>query len=300
MSSSLFVEGQADARRAPAGTTREPLTVHPLAVGEEPEVLAFLARRPLHTVVMAGFVMDHGLESPLNRGAFYGCRAPGGQLEGVALLGHATLLEARAEAALDAFGRLARSRPRPHVIMGEREVVARFWRRYAGDGESPRLSCRELLCEQRPPVPPRHAVRGLRLATPAELDAVMEIQARMAFEECGVNPLEADPAGFRARCRRRIELGRVWVLARAGRLVFKADVIAETPAVVYLEGVHVAPERRRAGLGLDCLSQLGRTLLARAGSLCLLVREERAEAYDFYRRAGYEFRGFYDTIYPAR
>ena len=179
-------------------------------------------------------------------------------------------------------------------------MVARFWRRYAA-GEAPRLSCRELLFEQRlgPPAP-RAAVGELRLATPAELDAVAEIQARMAFEECGVNPLSADPEGFRARCLRRIRRGRVWVVASGGRLLFKADVISETPEVIYLEGVHVAPDSRGAGLGIDCLAQLGRTLLERAGSLCLLVKEERTEAQDFYRRAGYEPRGFYDTIYPAR
>jgi predicted GNAT family acetyltransferase len=87
---------------------------------------------------------------------------------------------------------------------------------------------------------------------------------------------------------------------RGRRLVFKADVIAATPACLYLEGVHVAADRRGRGLGLDCLSQLGRTLLARAGSLCLLVKEERTAAHDFYRSAGFELRGYYDTLYPAR
>lgn len=41
-----------------------PLTVEPLANGEEAEVLAFLAARPLHTVVMAGSVRDHGWSAP--------------------------------------------------------------------------------------------------------------------------------------------------------------------------------------------------------------------------------------------
>ena len=285
--------------RPAAEVTHNALTVQALRAGDEPEVLAFLARRPLYTVVMAGFVSDNGLASPLNRGAFYGCRGPEGRLEGVALLGHATLMEARADAVLDAFGRFARALPRPHVIMGEQQVVARFWRGYAAAGAAPRLSCRELLFEQRLPARGRAAVADLRLATADDLDGVMEGQARMAFEECGVNPLRADPVGFRERCRRRIEKGRVWVVSRGGRLVFKADAIAETPEVVYLEGVHVRPDSRGEGLGLDCLSQLGRTLLARSDSICLVVKEGRTEAQDFYRKAGYEFRCYYDTVYPA-
>src|SRR5688500_647193 len=177
--------------RPAAGVTHDALTVEALRAGGEPEVLAFLARRPLYTVIMAGFVSDNGLESPLNRGSFYGCRGPEGRLEGVALLGHATLLEARGDGVLDAFGLFARALPRPHVIMGEQEVVAHFWRCYADAGAAPRLSCRELLFEQRRPARRRAAaVTDLRLATPGDLDGVMAVQARMAFEECGVNPLQ--------------------------------------------------------------------------------------------------------------
>src|SRR5205085_355531 len=50
------------------------LAAHPLTTGQESEVLSFLAVRPVHTVVMAGFIRDNGLASPLNRGTFYGCR----------------------------------------------------------------------------------------------------------------------------------------------------------------------------------------------------------------------------------
>ena len=67
------------------------------------EVLAFLKMRPVHTVVMASFIADNGIESTLNRGKFYGYRGTDGSLEGVALIGHSTLVEARTEAALTAL-----------------------------------------------------------------------------------------------------------------------------------------------------------------------------------------------------
>src|SRR5205085_11461478 len=126
---------------------------------------------------------------------FYGCRDAEGRLVGVALIGHATLVETESDEALAAFAHIARGCPRTHVMMGERDRIERFWQHYAQDGRSPRLVCRELLMEQRWPVRVRDAVPGLRLATPEDLDQVATVQAQMAFAESGVNPLEADPEG---------------------------------------------------------------------------------------------------------
>jgi predicted GNAT family acetyltransferase len=273
------------------------VTATPLAEGRRQEVLDFLAERPLHTAVMAGFVRDNGLVSPLNRGAFYACRDEEGRLEGVALIGHATLVEARTEESLAAFARLARESESGHVILGESEKVRRFWDYYAAGEDSPRLLCREVLLEQRWPVAVREEVKGLRLATADDLKLVMPVQAEMAYEESGVNPIERDPEGFRRRCARRIEMGRVWVWVEDGRLIFKADIISETPEVIYLEGIWVNPAERGKGYGLRCVSQLGRELLARAGSLSMLVNERNSKALSLYRRAGYKLRGCYDTIY---
>jgi GNAT superfamily N-acetyltransferase len=273
------------------------LSVHTLSNRHEKEVLAFLAERPLHTVVMAGHIRDNGLESAFNRGSFHACRDGSGQLEGVALIGHATLVETRSEAALAAFARLAQSCPQAHLIMGEQEKIERFWRYYASPGQLPRRVCRELLLEQRWPVEAHAPVEGLRPATLSELEPVMRIQADMAQMESGINPLDVDPTGFRIRCARRIEQGRVWVWMIDGRLVFKADVISDTPQVIYLEGVHVNPEDRSKGYGARCMSQLGQTLLARTGSLCLLVNERSHSARVFFERAGYKLRGYYDTVF---
>ncbi|MCA1604905.1 MAG: hypothetical protein LC775_05385, partial [Acidobacteria bacterium] len=73
------------------------------------EVLAFLAERPVQTVCMSGFIRDNGLVSPHNRGTFYGVRNSEDRLEGVALIGHATLIEARTHRAMQEFGVVAQS-----------------------------------------------------------------------------------------------------------------------------------------------------------------------------------------------
>lgn len=294
-------ERSADAARVNPAAASESQTAaaaaRPLAGEHQHEVLEFLAARPLHTVVMASFIRDNGLVSPLNRGTFYGCRNEEGRLEGVALIGHTTLVEARTEAALKAFARVAQACPSAHVILGEQEKIERFWSYYAQAGQSPRLICRELLFEQKWPVRVREEVPGLRPATLEDLDLVAPVQAQMAFEESGVNPLERDPEGFYRRCARRIEQGRVWVWVEDGRLIFKADVVAETPEVNYLEGVWVNHEERGKGYGLRCVSQLSRTLLMKAGAVSLLVNERNAEAAALYTRAGYKRRGCYDTIF---
>jgi predicted GNAT family acetyltransferase len=249
---------------------------------------------------MAGFIRDNGLTSPLNRGAFYACRDDGGRLEGVAVIGHHTLVEVRTEAALQTFARLAQNCPTVHLIMGEQEKVQRFWSYYAERGQVPRRFGRELLFEQRQPMEVCEVVPGLRLATLDDLVHVMSVQAQMAFQESGVNPLESDAGGFQERCARRIDQGRVWILMKTGRLIFKADIMSDTPEVVYLEGVYVSPEKRGKAYGLKCLSQLGRSLLARVDAICLFVNERNLEAQAFYRRAGYTVQSYYDTIFLHR
>jgi len=270
---------------------------HALADEHEAEALAFLAARPVHTVFLTTLIRDNGLVSPLNRGTFYGCRDRAGRLTGLALVGHATLMETADEGALAAFARLAQACPNAYLIRGEQDRIAQFWRYYEPQGRRPRRISRELLLEQRPPVVVREPVRELRLATVEDLNCILVVNAEMLEAECGINPLVRDPVGFRVRLLRRIEQGRVWVWTQQGRLLFKAEVVADTAGAAYLEGIWVHPEERGRGYGLRALSQLGRMLLARTETVCLVVNETAAAAQAFYRKAGYKMSANYDTIY---
>jgi ribosomal protein S18 acetylase RimI-like enzyme len=274
----------------------------PLARGAEAEVVEFLSERPVHAVNLLGLVADNGLVSEHNRGTFYACRDERGRLEGVALIGHATLFEARTPRALRAFARAAQSRRGLHLVLGETGPVAEFWGHYSTAGQPARLACRELLfrLDRGDIAGEAEAVEGLRPATREDLPLVIPVQARMVEDESGIDPRATDPEGFRRRCERRVDRGRTWVLVEGGRLVFKAEVHAETDRVVYLEGVHVAPEERGRGKGLRCLSQLTRELLGRVESVCLLVDERNEPAHAFYRRAGFRFDCHYDTIFLRR
>ena len=261
------------------------------------EVLSFLEERPAHTFGMLGFITLNGLVSPHNRGSFYACRDEEGHLLGVALIGHYILMETRSDAAIEKFARLAKGFCGAHMVLGEQDAVEAFWSYYQDGGQAPRRFCRELLFEQRWPVEARETVPGLRKATLNDLELIVPAHAQSAIDESGIDPLQVDPQGFRRRCARRIEQGQTWVWIEDGRLMFKAEVLTDTSLVTYLEGVWVDPQERGQGHGSRCLSQLGRNLLMKSNSVVLLVNEQAEGARAFYKKAGYKFIGFYDTVF---
>lgn len=273
------------------------LSVAELRDEDEAEVQGFLAARPLHTVTLSSMVRDNGLVNPLNRGTFYGCRNAEGHLEGVALIGHAMLFEARTAAALKAFARVAQSSFKTHMILAEQDRIKDFWASYAESGQTLRLACRELMFVTRGPVAVHEEARELRVATLADLELIVPVHAQMAYEESGVNPLAVDAEGFRKRCARRIEQGRVWVWVSEGRLIFKADVVAETSDCIYLEGIYINEEERGRGYGAQCLSQLSKILLTRAASICLLVNDKNERARRLYLGTGYKQHSVYETLF---
>jgi ribosomal protein S18 acetylase RimI-like enzyme len=287
-------------RESALSATFDSVQVERLANGDESEVLEFLSQRPIHTVAMMSLIRDNGIVSPFNRGTFFSCRDLNGQLEGVALVGHATLMETVSDRALAALAQVARECPNTHMIMGERERVADFWSHYSESGRRQRHACREWLFELSWPVEAREPVAGLRLASVSELELVMPVQAELAFAESDVNPMQIDPEGFRERCRRRIEQGRTWVVIENDLLVFKADVISKTPEVIYLEGIWLREDYRNTNLGTRLMSELMRRLLENTKSVCLLVNETNELAQGFYRKCGFHFRATYETIFLPR
>src|ERR1043165_9363058 len=263
----------------------------------KPEVLEFLEERPAQTAMLSGLIRDNGLRSDFNRGDFFGCRNEHGDLEGIALIGHATLFEARSERALYSLASRAQNCTGTHMLMGEQDGVQMFWEFYAGHQAQIRKRCREHLLELRSPVELSEEVPGLRLATPEDLDAILPIHAQMAFEESGVNPLDPDPDGFRQRYLRRIQKQRTWVRIESGSVVFKAEIVSQTPHVAYLEGVWVNPEERSQGQGTQCMMQLSKHLLSRSESVCLFVNEDNSPALRFYERMGFRDKDRFDTIF---
>jgi uncharacterized protein len=289
-------EAEVESPSSPATSLQNCAAIE-MTARDEHDVLSFLAERPIDSAVMSGLIRDNGLQSPLNRGNFFGYRNQHGQLEGVALIGHATMVEARTAASIDALAGVVRNFRHAHLIRGEREIIRKFWQRCAGAHLEPLKVCHELMLEQRSQVQTPEKVDGLRQASLNDLKHVLAINSEMAMEEGGTNPLERDPDGFIERTARRIQQGRVWILSLDDKPIFKADIMGDTPQAVYLEGVYVHREERGKGHGYRCLSQLGRLLLARTEAICLTVNEVKNDAIRFYYKTGYRLSSYYETIY---
>jgi GNAT superfamily N-acetyltransferase len=269
-----------------------------LTEADKPEVLSFLKLRPVHTVVMTSFINDNGLENESNRGKFYGYRNTNGTLEGIALIGHTTLVESRSEDSLAAFALVARQSDAPiHIMMSDGKTIETFWRYFSGDNRKPRLVCTELLFELNFPFLVQKCDWNVRLAEAGELELIAEAHAEIAFAESGIDPLQKDREGFLKRCLKRIQKGRTFVVFENGKLVFKADIVAETSDVAYLEGIYVAPEFRGKNVGSSCLSKLSLQLLNRVEHICLLSNVEFKNAHRSFSKAGFKNTDCCQTIF---
>lgn len=261
------------------------------------EALDFLARRPLNTVILSGWIREHGVVNPLNRGHFFGCRDSYGDLTGIALVGRNTFFEAHSDESIRAFAECMRACPDARMVFAEEEQLTRFWNHYVRNGESPRLSSGKLLISIcRAPNNANDDV-GLSLATGAELDQIVAAHAELVLSETGIDPLESDADGFRIRCARRVEQGRVWVWMKSGRLIFKTDVVSLTPEAVYIEGLWVNPDERRKGISRLGLFSLCRRLLTGSNAICGFVDKNNSVARSLYCAAGFVETDKYAKIY---
>ena len=272
--------------------------LHRLTENERAEALEFLASQPVHTVVMASFINDNGLESKANRGSFFGYRNESGQLEGLALIGHATLIEARTDEAVRAFAIAAsRSDVKIKLIMSAGDGAERFWKFFANSGNSPTHTFEEILFQASFPFAVQRCDEEIRLATRSELDQVAAAQAEVAFGETGIDPMVQDREGFLERVGDRIDKGRVYVAMREGKLAFKADVMAEANDVCYIEGVYVNEAYRGQGIGSACLSRVCVELFGRVTHVSMLSNSEFGSAHKSFERAGFKRTGSCTTLF---
>jgi hypothetical protein len=236
-------------------------------------VLAFCAEDPIERVFLED-VARRGL------GRFAGLRESG-RLTALLHLG-ANLVPSGP--GCTAFADLA-SKSEPRMIVGEEGAVTELWesvRDVFPDPLDDRPGQPVYVLERPPPA----GGSGLRPAGLADLDGLVVAAAEAYREEVGVDAYARDPSLFEWRTRSQIEEGRSWLWQEDGRILFKAEASAWTPAAVQLQQVWVEPELRGRGFGKRGLADLCRHLLERTPSVCLFVRPENAPALALYESIG--------------
>jgi predicted GNAT family acetyltransferase len=171
--------------------------------------------------------------------------------------------------------------------MSDGTAAETFWMHYSDGRRQPRLTCTELLFELNFPMLVQKCEWTVRPARMEELEQVAEAHGEVAFIESGVNPLVKDREGFLKRVARRIEQERIFVVVEGGKLIFKADIIAETDDAIYLEGIYVAADHRGQGIGSKCLASLSLSLLDRVQHISLLSNVSFKGAHKSFAKAGF-------------
>ena len=258
-----------------------------LTENQRDDALDFLACRPLHGVILSGWIRDHGIVSPQHQGEFYGCWDGERNLVGVAIIGRKTLFEVRTDQAIIAFARCAKMCPDIRMVFAEDSELVLFWRHYGGVEPMPTLSRHQLITSTGCDSDEIDTVEELRTATDNDLDQIVAAHADMIFAETGVNPLDTDADGFRMRCLRRVEDGKVWVWVKDGELIFKTDVVSVTPEAIYIEGLWVNPKERGKGNSSRGLTTMCQRLLTGSNAICGFLDEAHTLAHALYRRSGF-------------
>ena len=160
-------------------------------------------------------------------------------------------LRGRVYADLHAFADKAMGRVRRcSSLVGRAELVLPMWQRLErawGPARDVRADQPLLALRAAPARSIDSAVRRVRMD---ELDAYLVAAVDMFIGEVGVDPRLGDGGRtYRRRVAGLIAAGRAWARFERGKVVFKAEVGSESPAVGQIQGVWVHPERRGHGLG---------------------------------------------------
>lgn len=260
-------------------------SVRELGEKDRDRFLKLVATDPLHGVLLLGMIADREICDPAHRGRFYG-HFEGDQLTAVALLGHHIVIFGD-DSALPYFAnKAAEIKAEGHMILGPRAQVEAFWNSLSQYGRKTRMLSDQhwYVCKT-----PRLPLKQLQLlrANAAELPVVADAHAQMAFDSSGKDPRVVDPQGFLHRVADRIAQKRVWVKIQDGKVVFKADLVCETPAAVYIEGVWTHPDYRNQGIGKSCLAELVHRLRREGRAVCLLTEPTELAAVRVYEKVGF-------------
>ncbi|HLZ37241.1 MAG TPA: GNAT family N-acetyltransferase [Mycobacteriales bacterium] len=267
-----------------------------------PEVRELLAGDATANVFVTSRLEAAGLD-PWRLGAEVWGFAQGGRLVALCYAGSNLVPVAGArddvEAALAGFAERARRQGRRcSSIVGPAALVDPLWRLLEprwGPAREVRHRQPLMAIWSAPRVPPDPAVRRVR---PDELDTVLPACIAMFTEEVGVSPTAGDGGAlYRARVAELIAQGRAFARIEDGRVLFKAELGAVTPAVCQVQGVWVDPALRGRGLSVGGMAAVvDGALRSVAPVVSLYVNDFNAPARAAYDRVGFADVGMFMSV----
>lgn len=273
--------------------TQTPITggdVRRLEDTDRTALLRELDRDPYGNLYLRSLVHEYGV-SPTKHtehGRFH-ARVMGGEVGTVVFLGNArNLCTAGTAEGMDAVLEHCLNPGLPRLFVGPAEHAPAVRRAFARTGASPFLDR-----EQTYYVLTADALAPLddvpiRPAHPEELDPVAEAQAAMTGEDLGIPIPRLDLPRLRSLLRRRMEMGKVWVLMEGDTLLFKTEEVARSPEGILVGGVYTHPEMRGQGYAARGIAAWARRLFAEGLEvLTLHVNTRNEPAVRAYERVGF-------------
>lgn len=286
--------------------------VYELAGGELDEVVAYLSRDPVANLFMLSWLENYGVCAP-GRPDLFHFRAARveGRIAGVVLVITDRLLLVCSEDARVArrLGEWHRDHGfRLEHVVSQRRSVSPFWTAYssAPDVRARLLRDQELhvlnradWLRARPARPVTHLAGRARLAEPRDIHAVFWASAAMHTEETLEDPLQRDADHFRRHVEHRIENGRTYAwFDDHRRLLFKADISAQSPWGAQVSGVYTPPSLRGNGIATVAMWDICDSLFDRGfPRVTLYVNRTNEPARRVYQKVGFRFHTDYQTVF---
>ncbi|MDH6197398.1 putative GNAT family acetyltransferase [Mycobacterium frederiksbergense] len=258
-------------------------------------VLRVFAEDPVGSCMVASRVAEFGVEPGAIGGELWTRR---GAAESLCYAGP-NLIPLRGGAEdLKAFSDKAMSIPRRcSSLVGRAELVMPMWQRLEsvwGTARDVREQQPLMALNAMPQCPMDPAVRPVRMD---ELDTYLVAAIDMFIGEVGVDPRMGDGGrGYRRRIAGLIAAGRAWARFEHGKVVFKAEVGSQSPAVGQIQGVWVHPEWRGHGLGTAGTAALAAAVVRSGRIASLYVNSYNTVARATYARIGFEQVGTFATV----
>ncbi len=258
-------------------------------------VARVLADDPVAGCMVAARVADHGVDPAVIGGELWTRR----RVDDSLCYAGANLIPLRGGPAdLRAFADQALSTTRRcSSLVGPADLVLPMWDRLQ-QGWGPARDVREcqplMALHSRPRCTPDPAVRRVRVD---EIDAYLVAAVDMFIGEVGVDPRAGDGGrGYRRRVANLIAAGRAFARFEDGRVVYKAEIGSQSPAVGQIQGVWVHPEWRGRGLGTAGTAAVAAGVVHGGRIASLYVNSYNVVALAAYRRVGFREVGTFATV----